>query len=122
MKNTFLRLVEQYIEYAVLGIVLIVFCIYLAMQFVGDPNAAAAGKSSVSISPADINGTLQVKAKELQDAMGVTGLQGLVPPESPDLLERYEAAASKAVVSSTWSSFAVAPRGAVDEEGGQVAI
>ena len=122
MKNTILRLVEQYIEYAVLGIVVVLFCVYLAMQFVGDPNAASGGKGSSPISPADVNGTLEVKAKELQDAMGVKGLKGLVQPESPDLLERYEAAAGEPVVSSTWSSFAVAPRGAVDEEGGQAAV
>ncbi len=117
MKNTILQLLERYVEFLVLAAVLIVLGLYLAMQFVGDPNAGKGG-----ISPAEVNSVLQDKATALKrnlERTGVDGLHGKAVPDPPDLLDRYQTLAGASVLPPQYQSFAVAPRGPIDEDGGE---
>jgi hypothetical protein len=91
--------------------------LYLAMQFVGDPNAGKGG-----IGPAEVNSILQDKATALKRSLereGVGGLHGKVVPDPPDLLDRYQTLAGASVLPPRYQSFAVASRGPIDEDGGE---
>ncbi len=117
MKNTILQLLERYVEFLVLAAVLVVLGLYLAMQFVGDPNAGKGG-----IGPAEVNSILQDKATALKRSLereGVGGLHGKVVPDPPDLLDRYQTLAGASVLPPRYQSFAVASRGPIDEDGGE---
>ena len=85
MKNTILRLIERYVEFLVLGIVLVVFALYLSMQFVGNPNAGKDRKAGGIVSPADVNAVLDTRARDLKRELEKTdsaGMQGLVAPDA----------------------------------------
>ncbi len=122
MKNTLLRLIEQYIEFVVLGAVLIVFAAYLSMQFVGDPNAGELGRGGAAVSPADVNQALRTRAEALQRSVEKKGLQDMTPPEASGLLDRYTDASEAPVGPRSAVAFAGGPRGPVDAEGGQAAV
>ncbi|MDP7030526.1 MAG: hypothetical protein QF733_09935 [Phycisphaerales bacterium] len=122
MKNTILRLIEQYIEFVVLGITLVVFAVYLGGQFVGDPNAGEIGRGGEVVPPADVNAELKGRAVALQQDVGRKGLQGLTPPEASGLLDRYTKASEARVGPSASMAFASGPRGPVDEEGGDSTV
>ncbi|MDG2476274.1 MAG: hypothetical protein P8M32_00075 [Phycisphaerales bacterium] len=124
MKNTILRLLERYVEFLVLGIVVVVFALYLSMQFVGDPNAGKDRKAGGTVSPADVNDVLDRRARDLKrelEKTGSAGMQGLTAPEASDLLDRYLHLAQSSTVPPRFEAFAVGPRGPVDKEGGDAA-
>ncbi len=122
MKNTILRLIEQYIEFVVLGITLVVFAVYLSVQFVGDPNAGEIGRGGQAVSAADVNAELSERAEALQKAVLVEGNQGLTPPETSGLLDRYKEASGARVGPQSAVAFSGGPRGGVDAEGGDATV
>ena len=125
MKDKILKVLEQYVEFVVLAIVVIAFCFYLSMQFMGNPNAAKAGRSGPLTSPGEVEGVLRDKAKSLLAGLSVEAgdrdaLQGLETPGHSDLQERYRVVANERMVPSGFRPFLTATKGPIDQEGGTV--
>lgn len=72
---------EQYLEFIVLGVAVLVFLGFTAMQFIGDPNAVTDPRGE-TIAPSAVDGILEKEAERLQPNFE----RGAKPPmEIPDL-------------------------------------
>ncbi|MCH2141326.1 MAG: hypothetical protein MK100_09905, partial [Phycisphaerales bacterium] len=125
MKTKILALVEQYIEFVVLGGVLIIFGLYAAQQFVGNPNAAKQKGSKELVSPGEVNETLETRAKLLKQGLaegessssGQANLGNLTPPDASDLGDRFDEITEAPILPNEFLALAPAFKGPVDVTG-----
>jgi len=130
MKTKILALLEKYVEYAVLAAVVIVFGLYAAQQFVGDPNAATRKGSKTPVSPADVNATLETRARTLKQGLeqgaarpgGTADLGGLTPPDASDLGGRFHRVSEAEILPDRFLALSPAYTGVVDATGASSSV
>lgn len=76
MKSKGITIWEQHVEKMVLGVAVLLFAAFTAMQFIGNPNAAKMGTETVS--PGEVDGKLETKA------------QSIVANQGPDARSPFE--------------------------------
>ncbi|MCH2142910.1 MAG: hypothetical protein MK077_07940 [Phycisphaerales bacterium] len=110
MKDKILAMMEKWVEFIVLGAVIIVFAVYLSMQFVGDPNAGTIDKNT-HVSPGDVTATLEQRVDQLKKDLRASQVEGR--PDPRNLVDDYQDRAAKSAVPANFQTFAQGTRGTV---------
>lgn len=104
MKTKGISFWEQHIERFILGLALLVCLVFVAMQFMGEPNAVQiAGKD---VSPGEVDELLIARAKEVGDKMDGTtsvAVEKVAEPVLPRFVSRLETPVAPASTLATWS-------------------
>ena len=110
MKTRILALLEQRVEFIVLGIVIVVFAVYLAMQFVGQPNAETIDKGTL-VPPGEVKTVLLQRIEKLQTDLSASKVDER--PDHHDLVTDYRDRAGQSVVPDGFTAFAQGAQGTI---------